>query len=764
MSAGFQGSFTGGELDPALSARVDISKYGVGCKLLKNFVVQAQGGAYRRPGLSYILKALGITRLIPFQYNVEQAYILAFSDLKMRVIKDGGVVLETGTNISAITKADPAQVTSTTHGLTTGDDVYISGVVGMTELNARFFKVTVINADTFTLDGISSVGYTTYVSGGTVARVYTQTSPYAEADIFDVHFAQSADTMYLTHSGYAPRTLTRSAHDNWTFTTVALGTGATTPTGGTASWNGTASSGYVYRYKITAINADGEESLPSAAIATPGTAEAPPGEWVADNFIGINVPSTSGAVEYNIYKENLGNGIYGYVGATINTGADAFRDENYTPDLLYGVPENYDPFSGGAGDYPGTTSFFKQRLWFGASLNLPQSFWASQVSLFNNFNKSSPLRDSDSLEFTLASAQVNAIKWLVPFQELLAGTSGAEWKIFASGGGAITPSTTDAKIQSYWGSTAVQPIIVGDSVVHVQAQGSKVRDLLYSLEKDSYSGNDLTVMVSHLFQGKTVVSWAFQRSPDSVLWCVMDDGSLLGMTYHKEHQVWGWHQHETDGTFEAVASIPGATYDDVYFVVNRTVGAATVRYIEKLSDKWRGEDGIENAMFLDSALSYSGSAVTSFAGLDHLEGETVSALVDGSPVANLVVTDGTITLATAGSVVHVGLPMVSTLAPMGVEEIGREAGSVGRVKSLSKIIVRFSYTVGGKIGHELALMDALKFTPDVYGEAIIPEELLDYEFTPPAGYDRDGSFYIRQDQPLPMTVLAIMPSFIVGGM
>ena len=442
-----------------------------------------------------------------------------------------------------------------------------------------------------------------------------------------------------------------------------------------------------------------------------------------------------------------------------------FKDDNYAPDLLFVPTENYDPFVLGADYYPTTVAFFKQRLWFGGSNSLPQTLWASQIALFDNFNKSSPLKDSDSLEFTIASTQVNAVRWLTPFQDLLVGTSGAEWLVFSSEGSAITPSTTDTKVQSYWGSAARKPIVVGDSILHVQEQGGKIRDLFFSLEKDGYSGNDLTVMVSHLFQGKNVVSWAYQRNPDSVLWCVMNDGGLYGLTYHKEHQVWGWHRHTTDGTFESVAAIPGDIYDDVYFVVNRIVQDETVRYIEKMDDKWLLSEGINTAMFLDSALSYSGAAETTFRGLDHLIGETVSALVDGSPLEGLTVdSDGVVELEAAGTVVHIGLPMSSTLAPMGVEELGGENRTVGRIKGMAKIIIRFAATVGGRIGSDPDYTFPLKFTPDTWGEAIDPKETEDYEFIPPGNYARDGSFFIIQDQPLPMTVLALIPEFSVGGM
>ena len=70
--------------------------------------------------------------------------------------------------ITAATKDDPCQITAAAHGLTTGDRVFIKNCGGMVEINDLQFVVTVIDVDTFTLDGIDSTGYTTYTSGGTV--------------------------------------------------------------------------------------------------------------------------------------------------------------------------------------------------------------------------------------------------------------------------------------------------------------------------------------------------------------------------------------------------------------------------------------------------------------------------------------------------------------------------------------------------------------------------------------------------------------------
>jgi len=135
-------NFTGGELSPRLDGRNDLTKYSSGCKTLENLIVYPHGAAARRPGTSFVAEVADSdnkTRLIPFEFSTTQTYMLEFSNLKIRVYKDNGSVLEGDKVISGITKANPAVVTATSHGYSNGDEVVITEVVGMTELNGKRF-------------------------------------------------------------------------------------------------------------------------------------------------------------------------------------------------------------------------------------------------------------------------------------------------------------------------------------------------------------------------------------------------------------------------------------------------------------------------------------------------------------------------------------------------------------------------------------------------------------------------------------------------
>jgi hypothetical protein len=240
------GSLNSGELSPLLDGRVDKEFYAAGAKTLENFIPTVQGPIVQRSGTGYVKEVKNSaqrTLLIPFQFNVEQAYALEFGDLYMRVLKDHAIVTLASTVITAVTNANPGVVTSNAHGLSNGDRVIVASVGGMIELNNREFTVAGATANTFQLSGVDTSAYGVYTAGGTVAKIYEIVSPYAAADLFDadgaplLSYAQTADVMYIVHRGndYAVRKLTRTGHTAWTLSTATFSNGPFAPMNGTDS-------------------------------------------------------------------------------------------------------------------------------------------------------------------------------------------------------------------------------------------------------------------------------------------------------------------------------------------------------------------------------------------------------------------------------------------------------------------------------------------------------------------------------------------------
>lgn len=753
-----QPSFAGGELAPGLYGRVDLGKYQVGVRLCRNAFVRLHGGLSNRPGMQFIGEVDDSSvrhRLITFQFNTEQAYALVFGDRTLRVVRNGGMVTEAAKTITGATRADPVVLTIAGHGYSNGDEVFLSGVGGMTELNGRMLMVANTTADTFSLqtkDGsdVNGTGYTTYTSGGTAARLYEITTPYAEAQLAALNVVQSADVMYLVHPSHGVHKLSRTDHNAWTLTAATFAPSIAAPTGVTAT-NSTGGGSIIYTYVVTAIAADtGEESLPSSSVVASN-----------DLTVGVNKNTVSwsavaGAEKYVVYK--LDNGLYGFIG---DTEATSFDDRNIGPDRSDTPPKARNPFAG-AGNYPSCATFYEQRLVFGNSINNPQTIWMSNSANFENFNVSNPAKDDDAVTVTIYAREVNAIRHLVPLDNLITLTSGAEWRLAgASDTGFITPSSIERRPQSYWGSAAVPPLVVGNTLLFVQDKGSKVRDLSYSFESDGYAGSNLSVLAEHLFEGHTVEEWAFAKVPHSLVWCVRDDGQLLTLTYLREHEVWGWAQHETDGVVESVCAVSEGDEDAVYLIVKRTVGGRDVRYIERLHS--RTFTDIEDAFFVDSGLSYDGPASQTLGGLWHLEGCEVVALADGNVFRGLTVVNGAVTLNVAVSKAHVGLAYTTDIRTLPVDLGSREGTVQGRRKRVGKVTLRVEQSRGMFLGPAPdRLTEWKQRATEAWGEAIQPfTGDVDIPILPQ--WNAEGDLWIRQSDPLPLTLLAAMPEISVGG-
>lgn len=607
MTVLIQRSFTGGEISPVLYSRVDLSKYASGARTLRNMMVMRHGGATNRPGTVFIAEVKDSTkrvRLIPFIFNSDQTYILEFGDQYMRVIRDGVQLTNASQAISAVTNANPAVLTYVgADNYANGDHVFISGISGAigNYLNNRTFKVAGVNtgANTFQLnytDGtpVNSTSFGAYGSGGTIAEIYEIATPYLEADLADLQYVQSADVVTIVHKDYAPRELSRTGHTSWTLSTLSFAPTIAAPTSPT----NTGAAGTTTEWVITAVQAETyEESLQSVSTGTSATP-------TSGSPITVSWTASAGAVEYNVYKKS--NGVYGLIGTA---GSTSFVDNGITADTTDTPPTARNPFSS-SGNYPSTVTYVQQRLAFGNTTNDPEKVWMSRTGLFKNFTISSPIQDDDAVTFEVAGRQVNSVKHMIDLSQMVLLTQGSEISIGGDSSGIIKPTAINPKTQTYYGSGDLRPIIIGGNALFIQARGTIVRDLAFEFDSDGYRGNDLTIFSAHLFDKYTLVDWDYQQIPNSIIWCVRDDGVVVALTYVREHQLWAWHRHDFGSDLaENVCVVPEGNEDSVYFVVNRIIDGVEKRYIEKMSTRQVVE--IEDSIFMDSTLSYDGTNTTS---------------------------------------------------------------------------------------------------------------------------------------------------------
>jgi len=914
-------SFVSGEFSAKLDGRTDFEKYSSGCKTLENMLVHPQGAAARRVGTQFISEvktSSAKTRLIPFEFSTTQTYILEFGNTYIRMFKDKGQITEGDVTVSAITKADPGVVTANSHGYANGDFVILSSVVGMTEVNGKTFKVSNKATNTFELENVDGVdvdtsGFTTYSSDGDANRIYEITSPYLTAELFELKFAQSADVMYITHPNHEVMKLSRTGHTSWTLTEVAFTAGPYLPTNTTAT---------TITPQQTAAAAGKTLTLSAVTGVNGGVG------WLATD-VGRIVKFNSGEAIITA-RTNTTVAV-----ATITT---AFTNTNAIAAFNLGA------FSDTTG-HPSCVSFFEQRLVFAGTTDEPQTLYFSKSGDYENMTTGT--NADDAMVYTIASNQVNKIRYLKAVRTLLIGTTGGEFSVSADGtDAAVTPTNVTIKRQSSHGAANVDAQPAGNAILFLQRAKRKIRELAYNYDSDGYVAPDLTIL-NETVTDSGITEMAYQQAPDSILWCVRDDGVLAGLTYQRTDNVVAWHRHiiggksdttkniiqqqisftanstivngtnETitlsshglatndpiyyyaaahpitglssgslyyviatdsntiklattaansaagtaigltapgtastqyiyqgvnissnviysaahgfktrdiifydnvgtsigglsenttyyvsrvddnqfklftdsklvnvvsltsahtseqvdnilqDAKVESVATISGdLNEDELWIISQRWVNGAVRRFVECFSNFDFDETAPEDFKFLDSHLSYTGVAVSSLSGLDHLEGETVSILADGATHATKTVTSGAIALDRSATKVTVGLPYNSVLQTMRIEGgAGQYEGTAqGKIKRISKVVLRLFETVGAKVGPSLDNMETVPFRT-TSGAMDLPVSTFiagDKEVEFADDYNTDGFIFVKQDQALPLTILALYPTIVTN--
>jgi hypothetical protein len=763
--------------------------------------------------------------------------MLEFGNQYIRFFKDKGQITESNKTITAITAANPAVVTSNSHGYSNGDFVIITGVVGMTQVNGKTFKVADKTTNTFELqdvDGtdINSSGYTAYSSGGVANKIYQITTSYTTAQLPDLKFAQSADILYITHSSHEVSKLSRTGHTSWSLDEIEFTDGP-----------------------YLSANTTTTTMTPGATTGDDQTLTASASTFVSTD-VGRLINFSSGYAK-----------IRSYTSATVVKIdiKDDFSGTGSTTDWKLGA------FSDTTG-HPSCVSFFEQRLVFAGTTDEPQTLYFSKSGDYENMTVGT--NADDAMVYTIASNQVNAIRYLKAVRTLIVGTTGGEWTVSADGtDAAVTPSNVTIKKQSSYGSSTVDAVPAGNATLFLQRAKRKIRELAYDFDVDGYSAPDLTIL-NETVTDSGIDEMAYQQSPDSNLWCVRNDGVLACLTYQRSENVVSWTRHKVGGigqectitvsdyaniatgtklvftksngeevTFtsttgtagtdefktetnnnttadniytainahadftvanpaaavvtiresshaatgfltcksydtarltvqneshavvESVASISGElNEDELWVIVKRIVDGSTRRYVECFTDFDFDETTATDFHFVDSGLEYDGTATTSITGLDHLEGQTVQILADGSTHADKIVSDGALTLDRSSKKVKVGLGYNSILQTMRIEGGSAEGTGQGKVKRISKVVLRLFNTVGAKCGPSLTNLETVPFRTtssdlDTPVSTLLAGDKI-VEFTD--DYNSDGFIFVKQDQPLPLSLLALYPTFVIS--
>ena len=459
---------------------------------------------------------------------------------------------------------------------------------------------------------------------------------------------------------------------------------------------------------------------------------------------------------------------------------------------LYAPTAN--PFTG-AGDFPGAVCFFEERILFAGTDNQPQTIWASKSGDFEDMTQGVG-NDDDAFEFTIATDQVNRIRWLSPGRNLIMGTIGGEF-VIDSVGSFLTPSDFSVRRHTALGSADLAPLRIGHQVVFVQRAGRKLYELVLQFADDSMVATNLMRLAEHITEGG-VIQMAYAEEPDSIVWAFRSDGVVPTMTYRREEEIVAWDRQILGGSFgtghavvESVATNQGqdgagqvfssADRDEVWLVVKRTIDGATVRYVEMVERAFVGPRVQEyanraawktamlaaqpDAFYVDSGLTYDGAATSSMSGLDHLEGETVDIWADGAVLPTQVVIGGQINFATdTGDPATVTKAQVGLSAPWRFASLklpfgGRAGTALVKTKRAHQVGLVLETTGAFKIGMNPNKMKDAEFrvVEDEIdqGPAMFTGESI--ETLGESTFGTDPRIYMNGTSAAPFTILAMAP-------
>lgn len=751
-------SFAGGVLTPALYGRTDLQKYDVGASRLENMIVLRYGGATRRPGFRYVAKTQGgrKARLIPFQYSTEQSYVLEFTEGFVRIFTQGGIVVKDGNPLTIPTEYKEADLPDIKY-------TQSADVLFLVHVNHPPMTLTRYGVTEWKLERMD-------IAGGPFDDPDTKENVKIGASAVRGDVTLTASTDYFTNDMVG--SLIRLGHtmggqlkfgNPTTALSVRCVPGGTVYVESFGFWNG---SFVVEKHDKST------------------------GEWVVlqeqhanrtQNYTLNYTNKSDDIIEYRVRSNEFDTSVWenenerqrGYVtiqtfaqdyyGVARITAVNSATSATATITRELADTEATNDFSLSAWSakkgYPQAVSFFEDRLVFAGSRAKPQTYWASQSGDYYNFWVNTPQQDSDAITGTLSGGQMNGIRAIIPFGEMLMLTSGGEYKV-GGGNETFTPTNQKAEPQEYRGINNLTPVVIGGRIVYVQHQGSVIRDLTYSYDVDKYTGDDVSLLAAHLFEGHTIVALTYQQTPNTIVWCVREDGVLLGMTYIKEQDVYAWHRHTTAGKFADVCTISGNREEELWAVVERD-GA---HYVEQMGSQIRNTAPQEQ-FYVDSGYVYQGGAKDNLTGLVWLSGKDVSVLADGNVLQELRVdSDGVLKLPKKFSKIVVGLPYESVVQTMPIEFSAQDGSYMGRKKRVSRMTILFRDTRGGLYGVSENRLDTIKWrSTEKYDNPIELYSGKRRVVIPGASYEDTVYLTIKQTDPLPLTILSIVPEVEAGG-
>lgn len=794
-----QNSFTAGLLSRRLRAREDLEAYGQGMRQALNGIILPHGGFMKRSG-SYFVQEIrgGAPRvndglaLIPFDVATDQQYVMEVGAGYIRFYANHGPV-ESSPGV-------PYEVTSTPWAAGVPRTIRTAQ-----QIDVQYMVCPTVNPYKLTRNGPIS---------------------FSLAQVLHV---------------FAPM-----APSNVSTTTLAVNTGALT-----ATWSA--------------------DPRPGGLVSADDVGRTI--RWFDWQFQITAVTSTTTA---NLFLTH--------------TGADpAAISTTPTTDWAMGMFSNTDG--------PRAVIFHDGRLWYGGSRLNPDVLIGSKSDDYDNFDRGisygvTPTIGDDNYAIVrrIQGKKLQTIQWFASSgQGLVIGTSAGEYRMFSSDtSGVLTPKSTVIRPMTHRGSAFLNVAQIDNQVIGVQQNQRQVYEFKYDVVKDNFSSRDLMLLAedvpdSNVSGAGGFTRLAYQKTPDSVIWLVHGDGSLISLSYEPDQKVIGVSGHrigDADApniigpggriTFDDLCVIqnPTATAEEAWFLATIYSSGFTKQYVCYMDKQFRPalsyeratDDqkirALDEAYFVDIGASLDApkllssftkanpgvftvtahgfsngdrvkfrvpqgpseldrlsgvvrdatadtftldhittganidttswgdlatvpnpgvtnmnsplvrKEVLTVTGLSHLQGLEVAVLADGAIHPKRTVSGGSITLERYASIVRVGLAYQYRCETQGFNQGARLGTGQGQLKNADHMTITLHNSMGGSIGIGNGLTRTLQ--PLNYRPSANPMNQSPPLFTgvlEDIGVDGgsmiDLTVYIENNDPLPMTVLAVGPRMTI---
>lgn len=713
--------FRAGELSPDMAMRIDTKVYPSGARSLLNCRIRNTGAVTRRPGTTYLANLAARSRLLAFEYDEDEKYILAFQNNALRIYQSNGTLLTSFTGTS-----NCPWTTTTMFELTTaqkGDVMFICH---------RSFRPKVLRRTgltTFTLVDFS------FKTSPNNARIY---QPYLKYEAASVTLEPST-----TNAGTGVTVKASSAifSSSWVGDVIRIYGIELTITAFTSTTQVTATAKKDLKTRL-----DNNPFLYKDGSRTIEVTHVDHGLTTGDDVV------ISGATDvYSIVRGNI-NGTrtitvvdedrYTFTaGGTTNASESADTGGAAVEIATTAPTRNWDEqvFSNRRG-WPGAVCFHEDRLWFGGSQNVPDGLWSSQTGDYYNFEVGKGL-DNESIQVSIGASRISSIRHLLSNRVLQIFAEGAEFVAKQSDGVGLTPSSISVRPQTSYGCSYIAPKSFDGATLFQQANGKTIREFLYDFNQDGFQASDMTTVSPHLIKNPIDfdVFYGSTDRAEQYSFFINNDGTMAIFHSIRSEGLAAWTPWQTRSgdVFDSVVVLS----TQVFLSVLRN---GTYRF-EKLE--------VDSDVFVDCAKHMtSGSATTTWALGSVYANQQVAVVSNdwylGTFTANA---SGTITISNAVTSITAGYNYDWQVIPNPPDKelvSGPLTGEKRRIVSVTAHVYETNHLlVDGRNVVGYSIGDDLSVPPPAQSKKI--KRYL-------SGYDRDPVVVLSQNAPLPVTVLGLV--------